>query len=800
MGNFMELLKTKILVVDGAMGTMLQERGLPKGACPEAFNLTNPELIAEIHREYLSAGADIATANTFGAIPMKLKEYGLEGQAREINIRAIEIARKAFYREDKYIAGSIGPLGKFVRPLGELSFDDAYEEFRLQALAFKEAGADLIIIETMGDLGELRVAILAAVENFKGPVIATMTFETNGRTFTGTDAETAVVVAERLGIAAFGANCSVGSHELLPIAKKLIHTTNLPVLISPNAGLPEIHEGKTIFRETPEEVAKNAREYILAGVGLVGSCCGSTPAHTKALSEAVKGYKPHMRSRDFGLRVASRSKVVTISATKMPVIIGERINPTGKKALSQEIREGKTEIIRREAIEQVEAGAHILDVNMGVPGTDEKASMEKVLLILQSIADVPIMIDSTNPEVIEAALRVFQGKAIINSVNGEEESLAKILPLAKKYGAAILALALDDEGLPETAEKRLSIIKKIVERAEGYGIPKNDIVADCLVLTASAQPEGSKETLKSLALVKEKLGIPTSLGVSNVSFGLPNRPLINEAFYAMALGFGLDAAIINPLDQRMMDIYAASNVLANRDSQGTYYIKSQRAEEQKTEKKAEKRELTSLEKIHQGVLMGDAEGVTSLLIEALNTGMTPFEIFNQALIPGIEEVGRLFGEGIYFLPQLIASSNTMTEAFSYLKPEMEKNPAESLGTIVLATVKGDIHDIGKNIFSVLLKNHGFNVIDLGRNVDNEKILKQAKKYQAEVIALSALMTTTMPHMEELIKRVHKNGLIYKVIVGGAAVNQQYAEQINADGYASDAIQGVDLVKRLLNKN
>lgn len=797
MSSFAEVLNRKILVVDGAMGTILQSRGLPAGACPEAYNLTNPELIASIHREYLQAGADITTANTFGAVPMKLKEYGLEKQAKEINLRAIEIAKKAFAGEDKFVAGSMGPLGKFIKPLGELSFDEAYEEFRLQATAFQEGGADVILIETMGELGELRVAILAAVENFKGPVIATMTFETSGRTFTGTDPETAAVVAERLGIAAFGANCSVGSAELLPVAKRLVSSTNLPILISPNAGLPEMLGGKTVFKETPEEMAVNAKEYVLAGVGLVGSCCGSTPAHTKVIAEAVKGHKPQERNQNFGLRVASRSRVVTISDVKMPAIIGERINPTGKKALSQEIREGKTEIIRREALEQVKAGAHILDVNMGVPGIDEKVAMQKALTVIQNITDVPIMIDSTNPGVIEEALKVYQGKAIINSVNAEEDSLKNILPLAKKYGAAILALALDDRGLPETAEERLSIVKKIVERAEKYGISKNDIIADCLVLTASAQPEGSKETLKSLTLVKEKLGIPTSLGVSNVSFGLPNRPLINEAFYAMALGYGLDAAIINPLDQKMMDIYAAANVLTNRDSQGTYYISTQQIEPKKEKKQEEKKTLTVLEQIYQSVLTGDGENILPLLEKALKAGMAPLTVFNEALIPGIEEVGKLFGEGIYFLPQLIAASDTMTVAFTYLKPEMEKIATKSLGTIVLATVKGDIHDIGKNIFSVLLKNHGFNVIDLGRNVDNKEILNAAKEQQADIIALSALMTTTMPHMEELIKEVQKNALTYRVIVGGAAVNQHYAEEIKADGYAPDAIQGVEMVKRLL---
>ncbi|MFA5535685.1 MAG: homocysteine S-methyltransferase family protein [Bacillota bacterium] len=800
MNSFLQFLASKIIVVDGAMGTLLQARGLPAGACPESYNLTNPEIVAQIHRDYLLAGADIATANTFGAIPLKLKEYGLEKQTKEINLRAIQLARKSFRGENKFVAGSMGPLGKFIEPLGELSFDEAYEQFALQANAFEIAGADLVIIETIGELSELRAAILAAVENFSGPVLATMTFEANGRTFTGTDPLTAAVVAERLGITAFGANCSLGSEGLLPIAKKLVDATNLPILISPNAGLPEIHEGKTIFKETPEIMAENIEKYILAGVGLVGSCCGSTPAHTKLISEMASKHRPQLRAQDFGLRVASRSKTVTISTTKMPIIIGERINPTGKKALSQEIREGKTEIIRREAIEQVEAGAHILDVNLGVPGTDESSSMEKIIPVIQSIVDVPLMIDSTNPKVVERALKSYCGKAIINSVNGEEESLDNILPLAKKYGAAVLALALDERGLPETAEERLLIIGQIAKKAEEYGIPKNELVADCLVLTASAQPEGSKETLKSLTMVREELGIPTSLGVSNVSFGLPNRPLVNKAFYAMALAYGLDAAIINPLDQKMMDIYAAANVLTNRDSQGAHYIDSQKKGEPKIEKPEDKKALTIIDRLQQGVLLGDSENITQLLKEALNSSLTPFEIFNQALIPGIEEVGKLFGEGVYFLPQLIASSDTMTAAFQYLKPEMEKSPVESLGTIVLATVKGDIHDIGKNIFAVLLKNHGYNVIDLGRNVDNEVIIKEAKAAEAQVIALSALMTTTMPHMEELIKKIAQGDLDFSVIVGGAAVNQQYAEQIGADGYAPDAIRGVDLVKSLFARN
>ncbi|MCL5290227.1 MAG: dihydropteroate synthase, partial [Firmicutes bacterium] len=499
-----------------------------------------------------------------------------------------------------------------------------------------------------------------------------------------------------------------------------------------------------------------------------GVCCGTTPEHIKAIGQSVKGLPFRIRDKKFSLRVASRVKTVTIDPQGMPVAIGERLNPTGKKALQAEIKEGKTEITRRDALAQVEAGAAILDINVGVGGVDQVAAMERAVQAVQVLVDTPLCIDSTDPRVIEEALKLYHGKAIINSVNGEEKSLQTILPLAKRYGAALIGLTLDDEGIPPTAEERLAVARKVMERAEELGIPRQDLMIDCLVLTVSAQPEGVPETLKAIALVKKELGLTTSLGVSNVSFGLPNRGLINAAFFAMALAAGLDAAILNPQEQRMMETLLASAVLTGRDVRAAAYIarEQQGAGAPAAPKPVEQAAATPLEILYRAVLSGDKDNVLSYIEDALTQGLTPMELLDKALIPGIEEVGRRYGEGIYFLPQLMMAGETMSRSFERLSPELAKGPSKKVGTVVLATVKGDIHDIGKNIVSVMLANHGFEVIDLGKNVDNEEILQAAREHQAAIIGLSALMTTTMVHMPELINRVREQGLPCKVMVGG----------------------------------
>lgn len=796
--SFRERVNKEVLVVDGAMGTMLQQRGLPSGWCPEEWNVSHPEVIREVHTIYLQAGADIITTNTFGAIRTKLADYGFEDRVRDFNIAAVTQARKAAEPYGAMVAGSIGPLGKFLHPLGSLTFEEAYEQFYEQCCCLAEAGVDLILFETFGDIGEMRAALIAASDAGSVPVVASFTFDESGRTFTGTNPETAAVVAERLGVAAIGVNCSVGPRQLEGVVQELARSTTLPVLVSPNAGMPEIVDGKTVFRETPATMGDFAVKFVKYGASLLGGCCGTTPEHIAAIRRNIKEMKPISRTRPFGLRVASRVKTVTINPLGPPVAIGERLNPTGKKALQAEIKEGKTEITRRDALAQVQSGASILDVNVGVGGVDQVAAMDRAVNAVQVLVEAPLCIDSTDPEVIEHALKTYHGKAIINSVNGEEKSMAAVLPLAKRYGAALIALTLDEQGIPPTAEGRLAVARKILERTEATGIPREDLMVDCLVLTVSAQPEGVHQTLQAISMVKKELGLTTSLGVSNVSFGLPSRVLINSAFFAMALGAGLDAAILNPQEQRMMETLRASAVLTGRDVRAEEFIKQEQKVERSDIASKPDENATPLEVLFNAVLSGDKDNINNYIDKAMEQGMSPLEILNKALIPGIEEVGKLYGEGKFFLPQLMMAGETMTRSFQRLKPELAKNPVKKTGTVVLATVKGDIHDIGKNIVSVMLSNHGFEVIDLGKNVDNEEIIKCARQNGAEIIGLSALMTTTMIHMPELITSVRNLGLQCKVLVGGAAVTEQYAKEIGADGYAEDAVQAVRIAKELIS--
>ncbi|OEH87058.1 5-methyltetrahydrofolate--homocysteine methyltransferase [Desulfuribacillus stibiiarsenatis] len=791
------------------MGTQLQSRGFPVGGCPESWNLENPDVITEIHRKYFEAGSNVVTTNTFGGNRIKLEEYGLEDQLEEINMKAVQCAKNATFQENQWVAGSMGPTGKFVDPLGETTFDEMYEIFKEQAIALEKGGADLLIIETSGDIGEMRAAALAAIENTKIPVISSLTFNEDQRTFTGTDPRSAAIILERMGIAAIGANCSGGPKELLETCKIFAANTNLPIIIQPNAGLPKLVNGQTVFDATPQEMADYAVQIVAAGANIVGACCGSSPEHIAAIAKAVESAVPQARNHSFGLRIASRTKSTEIAAKLAPVAVGERINPTGRKPLSEEIRAGKMDLVRKEAMEQTEAGASVLDVNMGVPKIDQVEAMKIAVNRIQTLVDTPLMLDSTDPAVLEAGLKQYHGKALINSVNGEEKSLEEVLPLVKRFGASVVALALDDDGLPESKEKRIEIATKIVERAKGFGIPAKDIIVDCLVLTASAQPEAIGQTLQAITEVKAKLSVTTILGVSNVSFGLPKRPLINRTFFAMALGAGLDAGIINPLDANMMMTLKTSAVLANRDPHAANYIEwSQYFEDQTGEVKFAQRDNKKnadieqiediFEQLKQTVITGDKENVVARLEKGINQGKTAMELLNQGLIPGIEEVGDKFGKGIFFLPQLMLAGETMTASFGFLEPELKKSGSKKIAKIILATVKGDIHDIGKNILSVLLANHGFDVIDLGKNIDTEDIIQRAIDENAEIIGLSALMTTTMTRMPELIEKVKERNIPVKVIVGGAVVTRSYANEIGADGYAKDAVEAVQLCKNLIS--
>lgn len=830
--KLLDYIKSQVLVFDGAMGRELQKKGLPDDVPPELWNADRPEIIEGLHQAYAEAGAGCVTTNTFGGSSIKLAHYGLEERTTELNRKGVALAKKAV-GDSAYVAGSMGPTGVFVEPLGELSFDAAYAVFFEQAQALIEAGADAIILETMADLGEIRAALLAVKDAGDVPVIASMTYNQDNRTLTGTDPETAAVVLEGLGADIIGVNCSGGPAQLFPIVEILCSSTNLPVLVEPNAGLPELEKGITVYKETPESMAEYAQRFASLGAEVIGSCCGSTPDHTRAIAHALAGKKPMIRQQQFPLRVTSRYETVNIGSGFYPVIIGERINPTGKKDLADDIRAGKNSLLKSEALSQVKEGAHLLDINVAVPGTNEAEAMEAAVNAVQNLVRIPLSLDSPDPAALEAGLKKYHGKALVNSVNADPESMDWVLPLVKRYGAAVIALCMDDKGIPGTVEGRLAAAEYILTRAQELGIAKENIIVDGLTLTASADAEAPALTLKCVKEISDRLKLPTVLGVSNVSFGLPERPNLNSAFLAAAMLQGLDAAIINPLDRKMVDSFRASAVLAGRDAAAEKYIAYCGSKPKSPELKSPKltqtgsgevnsatkpagargheeqapvenygllqhqTEETVLHPLTEAIVRGDKEAVVPVLEEYLAQGLVPMVLLDDYLVPGIEIVGEKYAKGEYFLPQLMLAADAMQAAFARIEPELDQDSRLKRDKVVMATVKGDIHDIGKNIVSVMLRNHGFEVIDLGKNVGNEEIIEAAAVHEAQVIGLSALMTTTMPRMEEITALIQQRDLPYKVIIGGAAVTQRYADDIGADGYGKDAVAAVEVVKGLL---
>lgn len=778
---------TQFIVFDGGMGTLLQTQGLSAGELPESYNLLHPEIIENIHREYIEAGAQIITTNTFGANRYKLQGSGYK--LEEIIKSGVEIAKRV--AQEQWVALDIGPLGQLMEPLGNLSFQAAYEAFQEQVLLGQEAGADLILIETMSDVYELKAAILAAKENSNLPIICTMTFQEDGRTLTGTDPLTMVNIIQGLGVNALGINCSLGPKEILPLAKEILTYSQIPVIVQPNAGLPKEIKGQTIFDVDPVEFAKYIKEMAQLGVTIFGGCCGTTPKHIRALTEALKDLKPVVRQIKKITAVSSATKTVVLGTGV--TIIGERINPTGKKRLREALKNNDLEYILLEGVEQRKRGAQILDVNVGLPEIDEEQVMLKVMTELQSIINLPLQIDSVRKDVLETAARFYNGKPLINSVNGKEEVMAEIFPIVKKYGCAVIALTLDEEGIPPKAEDRLKIAQKIVKRAEEYGIKKEDIIIDCLVLTASAQQMEVQETIKALSIVKKELGVKTTLGVSNVSFGLPNRGLLNRTFLTLALGAGLDAPILNPLDKEIMDTIKAYNVLWAYDLNGAEFIENSKTDEKIITSNSQSSDLDLAEIILEGI-KGEAEAKTKALLEEL----TPLEIVDTILIPSLDQVGSRYEKGEIFLPQLIQSAETVKKAFTVLKEHLlekkESNLPLQREKIILATVRGDIHDIGKNIVKILLENYGYEVIDLGKDVPEEVIVERAKADNVQLIGLSALMTTTVRNMETTIQALAKEKLPVKVIVGGAVLNPEYAQMVGADFYAPDAQEAVKIAQ------
>lgn len=789
-GRFFELLeKNSFVILDGGMGTMLQAAGIQTDHVPELLNIENPDAIMDIHRQYVESGADIIYANTFGA-----NRYKLEGCGKtvaEVVYAGVTNAKKAAAGR-ALTALDIGPIGQLLEPAGTLKFEEAYDCYKELVLAGSEA--DVIVIETMTDLYEVKAAVLAAKENSDKPVLVTMTFEENMRTFTGVSAECMVAVLEGLGADAIGVNCSLGPEELFPVLDKICSLTVLPVIAKPNAGLPDPVTNK--FNVGPEEFAASAVKLANAGVKIFGGCCGTTPAHIAAVAEALsgEGYSPREVKR--GSAVCSAVCCVEIN---QPRVIGERINPTGKKRFKEALLAHDIDYILGQAVEQIHAGAEILDVNVGLPGIDEKEMMVTAVKAIQGICDTPLQLDSTIPEVLEAGLRVYNGKPIVNSVNGEDESLDTILPLVKKYGASVVGLTLDKGGIPKTAEGRFAIAKKILDRAMSYGIPKEDVFIDCLTLTASAEQDGVMETLNALHRVKTELGLHTVLGVSNISFGLPNRELITRTFLTMALHSGLDLPIINPNIASIIGAVRAYRLLAGIDRDSAEFI-SVYANDESAPKPApataEKGSPDLVYSVENG-LKADAVKAAEELLYTVDA----MEIINNYLIPALDAAGEKFEKGKIFLPQLILTAGAAQACFEVIKDRLSLTNTETVskGKVVLATVKGDIHDIGKNIVKVLLDSYGFTVIDLGKDVDPQLIVDTAIEHKVKLVGLSALMTTTLGSMAETIRLLNEQYPECKTVVGGAVLTASYAEQIHADFYAKDAKQSVDVAAKVYGK-
>lgn len=773
----------KFIFLDGGMGTMIQKSGVDSGHVPELLGITNPEIIMNIHKAYIQSGSDIIYANTFGANRFKLDGTGYT--VEQVIKANVENAKKASGGK-ALVALDLGPIGQLLEPTGKLTFEESYNCYKEQVIA--GADADLIVLETMTDLYEVKSAVLAVKENSDKPLFVTMTFEENQRTFTGVSVECMANLLQSLGVDAIGVNCSLGPDELYPIVKTLSEYTHLPLIVKANAGLPDPVTNK--FNVTPEQFAESNYKIAELGVKIFGGCCGTTPEHIKALIEKVNQHDFIERNYIPKSCVCSAVKCVEIN---QPRVIGERINPTGKKLFKQALLDNNIDYILNQAIEQVHAGADILDVNVGLPSIDEKSMMIRVVKAVQSVVDVPLQLDSTIPEVLDAGLRVYNGKPIVNSVNGEDESLEKILPLVKKYGASVVGLTLDKNGIPKTAEGRFAIAEKILNKALEYGIPKEDVYIDCLTLTASAEQEGVMETLNALKRVKEELGLKTVLGVSNISFGLPNRELITRTFLTMALQNGLDLPIINPNIDSIIGAVRAYKLLKGIDKNSVEFISIYSQESTPKPVATEKSDIDIFYALENG-MKNDGVRITRELLEKND----PMEVINNYLVPALDIAGDKFEKGKIFLPQLILTAGTAQACFEVIKEKIVQKGDKpvSKGKIVLATVKGDIHDIGKNIVKVLLESYGYDVIDLGKDVDKSVILKSAVENKVKLVGLSALMTTTLKSMEETIELLNQQYPECKTVVGGAVLTPDYAEKIHADFYAKDAKETVDIAGKI----
>lgn len=794
----LDRLGKELLFFDGGTGTLLQEKGLKPGELPEVWNLEKTEELVDVHRQYFAAGSDLVLANTFGANALKFQnsEYELEDIITAAIVSVKEGANFGVYDyREVYVGLDMGPTGKLLKPMGDLSFEEAYEVYKEVAIAGEKAGADFIHIETMSDTYEVKAAVLAAKENTSLPVFATMIFDEKGKLLTGGDIPSVVALLEGLRVDALGINCGLGPKQMLPILDEIMKFVTVPVIVKPNAGLPKQKDGETYYDVSPEEFAEYMEEIVRHGASVVGGCCGTTPAHIRAMIERIrKSDAFENRLRPEGGKqtiISSYGKAVTLG--ERPVIIGERINPTGKKRFKQALKEHDIDYILKEAINQQDAGAHILDVNVGLPDIDEPAMMKEVVEELQSVTSLPLQIDTVDVKALEAAMRIYNGKPMVNSVNGKQESMDAIFPLIQKYGGVVVGLTLDENGIPNDVEGRVQIAGKIIEEAKKYGIDKKDIVIDVLTMTISSEPEGARITLEALKKVHEIYGVCTVLGVSNISFGLPSRPVINGTFYTMAMQNGLSAGIINPMSEDMMRSYDSYCALMNYDENFESYIAkySNQVSLTPTTKVTETGLRTAIEK----GLKEEAHQAAKKLVGVKE----PLTIINEEMIPALDYVGKGFEKGTIFLPQLLMSADAAKIAFAVLKDELSKKgeAEQKKEKVILATVKGDIHDIGKNIVKVLLENYSFDVIDLGKDVAPEKIVETAIEENVMLVGLSALMTTTVVNMEETIKLLHKEKPDCKVMVGGAVLNQEYADMIGADFYGKDAMQSVYYAQKIL---
>ncbi|MDE5864029.1 MAG: homocysteine S-methyltransferase family protein [Lachnospiraceae bacterium] len=826
--QFRNLINQKILILDGATGTNLQKAGMPTGVCPEKWILDHPEILVTLQMDYINAGSNIVYAPTFSGNRIKLEEYGLEGELESINRRLVGLSKEAVAKTGcrAYVAGNLTMTGRQLYPIGKMTLEELIDVYKEQVKVLVEAEVDLLVVETMMSLAEARAALIAAKETCDLPVIVSMTYNEDGRTLFGTDPETAVVVLQSLGADAVGINCSTGPAEMIPLVKRMRRYANIPIMAKPNAGMPELIDGETLYAMTPEEFAEYGRQLVTAGAGMIGGCCGTTKDHIMALAQIVRMMDVPEVSTERKRLLASERQMLEIDIDGRFLVVGERINPTGKKKLQAELKEGKLDLVVQMAEEQEENGASVLDINMGMNGIDENEMMQKVIYEVTNTVNLPLCIDSSHVDIIENALRIYPGRALINSISLEKEKFERLLPIARKYGAMFILLPLSDEGLPRDIEEKKQIIHTIYERAIELGFAREDIVVDGLVATVGANKNAALETLETIDYCKEELKLATICGLSNISFGLPERSFVNTAFLTMAISRGLTMAIANPSQALLMNAAFASDLLLNKENADIRYIENVKSMQVGVERTAgggsqesgktsgtgkglgstgeavskNSPDNTIHSKLYDNVLKGNKRTMIEDVKTFLAEGCPPQSIIEEHLIPAINEVGILFDEKKYFLPQLISSAEAMELAISHVEPLLPKaENGEEMPTVIMATVEGDIHDIGKNLVVLMLKNYGYHVVDLGKDVPKEEIIEAAVREDAAVIGLSALMTTTMMRMKDVVEYAREKKVSAKIIIGGAVITQSFADEIGADGYSKDAAEACRLVERLLKE-